>query len=147
VIRIGVVTTAVALVAAGSTSAAAHRARPDLVVTKVAISRTSIVAGGALRATDTTKNAGTARARSSMTRYFIVGGSIRTAITSRSVRALSPHRSSTGSRIVITSRRLRPGTYVISACADAARVVREQNERNNCRSSQQFTVKAPPPRV
>jgi outer membrane protein assembly factor BamB len=38
-----------------------------------------------------------------------------------------------------------PGTWTVTACADAARRIRERNERNNCRTSRPFAIAAPTP--
>jgi hypothetical protein len=143
--KIALLIGSLALAVVASTPAATHRARPDLVVTKVAISRTVILAGGSLRATDTTKNVGRRRARGTVTRYFIAGGGIHKLAASRGVRALGAGKSSTGSRFVKTSTSLPAGTYAIQACADATHLVRERSESNDCRLSPEFTVKAPPP--
>jgi CARDB len=138
-----------ALVAA-TLAAAATTARPDLVVTSVSLSRTVIFPGGSFRVEDITRNRAAAGAGPSVNGYVLVYADAQQhiralkALGRRSLARLGAGASSRGSRLVRTSKSLKPNTYWIKVCADATRSVRESNERNNCRLSPQLIVKAPP---
>ncbi len=127
---------------------AAVSARPDLVVSSLANPPAVAFLGSEFSATDRTRNIGRASARSTVTRYYLSENGRRTALGRRSVALLKPNRSSAGSVTVKVPDTLETGVYSLIACADGAGVVKEANERNNCRTAAtKVTIKKPPPRV
>ena len=125
---------------------AAPKKRPDLRVTKVAVSVTAVDRGGTLTIAETTANRGRAAARASQTAYLLsadirLGTDAR--LATRRVPALRAGRSSSGRRSVALPAAVPAGTYHVLACADSARKVRESRETNNCRASAALTVRAP----
>jgi hypothetical protein len=140
--RIAVTTAALlALVAVTATPAAA---RPDLVVTGTSwtdytgLDPELVVAGpGAqLRITERTRNAGDDFAARSSTTYLLRRTDGRTTrLGSRSVEALAPRGSTRSAQDVFVTEAVAPGAYRVLACADGARRLREESERNNCRTA------------
>jgi hypothetical protein len=118
--------------------------RPDLRIKSMSAGSGSALPGAEVRVGETTVNKGRRAAKRSTTAYFLSRGSRRTKIGSRSVPALRPGKSSKKVRTVVIPVATTSGSYFIVACADAGKMVRESNERNNCRrSSTQVTVAAP----
>jgi subtilase family serine protease len=127
---------------------AAVSARPDLVVSSLANPPAVGFLGSGFSATDRTRNIGSASARATVTRYYLSENGRRTALGRRSVALLKPNRSSAGSVTVKVPDTLETGAYSLIACADGAGVVKETNERNNCRTAAtKVTIKKPPPHV
>ena len=139
----------IALVAATAQPAAA---RPDLVVTStgwtdyIGFDPDAVVAGpGAqLRVVERTRTAGDDFAGRSSTRYLLRDSNGRTrALGSRPVEALAPGDSTRAVQDVFVTEAVAPGTYRLLACADGARRIRENSERNNCRvASGQLRVRS-----
>lgn len=111
----------------GAALAAASPEPPDLVVTTVSVSRHR----DTLRIVDTTRNEGLAAAPRSTTSYFL--GSTRLGV--RSVSRLRAGAASRGSKTLAISASAAPGSYRLRVCADGGSVIREANERNNCRAT------------
>jgi hypothetical protein len=123
-------------------------ARPDLVVSSVSNPPGVVVQGASFPVRDRTRNVGSASARATVTRYFFAAKGQRTAAGRRAVVRLLSHRSSTGVATAKVPLTLAPGTYSVVACADGTRIVREANERDNCRASATtVVVRKPPPPV
>jgi subtilase family serine protease len=131
-----------------SAPSAAVSARPDLVVSSLADPPQVANLGSSFSARDRTRNVGGATARATVTRYYLSENGRRTAVGRRSVAPLKPNRSSAGSVTVKVPDTLETGAYSLIACADGAGVVKEANERNNCRTAAtKVRIKKPPPRV
>jgi hypothetical protein len=107
--------------------ALAASARPDLLVTKVAVAQQ----GRSLHVTTVTRNAGTARAPASRL-AFTLGG---TRLGARTVRPLPPAGSARRSTWFTIPRSVASGGYFLRVCADARHAVAEADERNNCRTA------------
>jgi hypothetical protein len=121
-------TTALAVLASG----------PDLRVTAVRPPQERAASPGALHVETTVRNAGTRRARASRTRYLLSrdrtrGGDV--ALGSARLPALRAGRSRTRTLGLHVPSALKGGAWYVLACADAADVVRERREGNNCRAS------------
>lgn len=124
------------LLAALVVPAQAAPPRPDLRVGGLKASPSRVVAGGALSATWTLRNAGRARAKASSSAFVLsrdakadpkdlrLGTAKGTALVAR--------RAAKGSARLRLPKTVKPGAYRLIACADAGRKVREGNERNNC---------------
>jgi serralysin len=115
-------------------------AQPDLVVSALSFSSSSVRRGGSFTVTDTTKNSGTATAGGSTTRYRLskdatITGSDVLLTGSRSVSSLTAGASNTASVTVTVPSTVAVGTYYLGACADNLGAVTESNETNNCRAS------------
>jgi hypothetical protein len=105
-------------------SALAVPARPDLIVTGIAVSQH----GTTLSVTDVVRNRGGAPARRSSTEYTIDG----VRLGARAVGALRPGAASRGSLKLTVPASVTPGSYRLRACADASHRVVEASERDNC---------------
>jgi hypothetical protein len=114
-------------VLASAGSALAASARPDLVVTKVAVAQQ----GRSVHVTTVTRNAGTARAPASRL-AFMLGGM---RLGARTVRALPPAARARRSTMLTIPPSLASGGYFLRVCSDARHGVAEANERNNCRTA------------
>lgn len=127
---------------------AGTRARPDLVVSSLSNPPSVVFLGKTFQVTDRTRNIGTATAGATTTRYYLTANAQQTVVARRSVARLKSHRSSTGSATATVPATLKGGTYSLVACADAAHVANEANERNNCKTATtKVIVKKPPPPV
>src|SRR5439155_19027666 len=123
-------------------------AKPDLGVGSLSNPPPIVVIGGYFPVKDTTKNAGGTAAGATVTQYYLSSAGPRTAAGRRAVPRLGAHRSSTRSATVTVPATVQTGTYSLVACADGRHVVREANERNNCRTAAtKVVVKKPPPPV
>jgi M6 family metalloprotease-like protein len=115
-------------------------AQPDLVVSALSFSSSSVRRGRSFTVTDTTANSGMATAGGSTTRYRLstdatITGSDRLLTGSRSVLSMAAGASNSGSRSVTVPTSVPVGTYFLGACADDLSAVTESNEANNCRAS------------
>ena len=113
---------------------------PDLVTTSLTNPPASRVRGSTFTMTDTVRNSGAAPAAASTTRYFLSLNGVKDAADllltgTRSVVALQPNASSTGSRVVSVPTSTPFGRYRVIACADDLSKVGESNNANNCRAS------------
>jgi subtilase family serine protease len=111
--------------------------RPDLVITALADPPLTVVRGARFTVRDTVSNLGTAPAGVSRTRYYvsvdqIKGSGDRVLSGARSVSALAPGATGTGSITVTVPSSTVPGQYWLLACADDTRAVVETDETNNC---------------
>jgi hypothetical protein len=111
---------------------------PDLRVTSISDPPASAAAGTGFEIFDTTRNVGTLTAGASSTRYFLSLDSVFDAGDialdgDRSIGSLAPGVSDTGSRTSTIPGATPGGVYHLLACADAAQVVSENNENNNCK--------------
>lgn len=128
----------VALFALAAAPAGADRppVAADLVVGAVAPAPTVVAPGGRMRVTAGVRNIGGRTARSSQTRYLLVGAGSSERLRGRSaVPRLRPGADSRAAAIVAVGADAAPGTYRLRACADARRQVAERSERNNCRDA------------
>ena len=99
--------------------------RPDLVTSSVSNPPSEIIAGTTFSLTATVTNQGTAGAALKDASDVLLSGT-------RTVTALAPRQSYTGSRTVTVPSTTSPGTYPLLACADDLAVVTELDETNNC---------------
>ncbi|HET6550692.1 MAG TPA: CARDB domain-containing protein, partial [Solirubrobacter sp.] len=130
-------TTLAVLLAAALAPAAQAKAKPDLKVTKVKVSATTLAQGGSLTVSWKVKNSGPRKARRTTTRVVLAPD---VTLGSRKQRALKRRKSARGKlTATITSPARR---YSLRVCADAAKKLRERSERNNCRALA-ITVTAP----
>jgi subtilase family serine protease len=141
----------VSLIASGlafASTRTGEAARPDLVVSSISNPPTVVFLGHGFSVTDRTRNIGRATARPTVTQYYLRSNGSRTAVGRRVVVRLRPQRSSRGTGNAMVLDSTPTGTYSLVACADGKGVVRESNERNNCRTAATTVlVKKPPPPV
>ena len=114
--------------------------RPDLVETSVTNPPAAASVGSSFSATDTAQNKGKVDTGSSTTRYYLSADKIKgggdTLLTgTRSLPALLPEATSTGTMDVTIPSGLAAGAYYLLACADDLKKVPEGNETNNCIAS------------
>lgn len=126
--------------------------RPDLVVTRATLAKSSVVAGKTLTLHATTKNVGAAKApENTVTRLFLskdkTWSKADTTLGSIEVGKLASHKWDPGKVSAKVPKSAKPQTYWVLGCADATKKVNEAKEKNNCRAaSTKLTVKAPPGR-
>jgi len=120
---------------------------PDLIVSAVSNSATSITLfTRSFSVTETTKNQGSASAGASTTRFYLSSSTSKTGSSmlisgSRSVASLAAGSSSQGSTTVTVPSGTATGSYYLLACADDTAVVTETDGSNNCKaSSSKITV-------
>ncbi len=118
---------------------------PNLRVTALSNPPSSVVRGRTMQVQDSTRNVGLAPAVASVTRYRLsLNGTLDAGDVlltgARSVSALAPGASATGSKTVRVPASMPVGTYRLLACADDTRLVAEGSESDNCRAST-FTVR------
>jgi hypothetical protein len=113
---------------------------PDLIETAVSNPPATVLQGGSFSVTDTVQNQGSVGAGASTTRYYLSldtaksGGDVLLTGT-RSVPALAPLATSTGTVTVTVPGATAANTYFLLACADDTGLVAESNEGNNCIAS------------
>jgi hypothetical protein len=112
----------------------------DLVETAVSNPPTSANRGTKFSVTDTAKNQGGQQAGPSYTRYYLSLDKVRNPADKlltgkRSVGALAPGATSTGTKSVTIPGNTALGTYYLLACADDTLLVPEGDENNNCIAS------------
>jgi hypothetical protein len=112
------------LVAVCAGSVLAVPARPDLVVTGIAVSQRGVT----LSVTAVVRNRGGAVARRSSTVYTIGGARL----GARTVAPLRPGAAARASVTLTVPASVKPGSYRLRACVDASLRVAEANDRNNC---------------
>lgn len=141
----------VVLVALACAAPGAHAApaRPDLGVTTVSLSSTSVVAGATVQVTHSTRNGGSATARAgTRTALVLSRDAVRDArdvrLAARTLAALKARKISRATTTVRIPAGTAPGRHVILACADDGRRAKERDERNNCRASRALTVRSGP---
>jgi hypothetical protein len=122
--------TAITFTVVGNTS-------PDLVVSSLTSTTSSVVAGGTLSFSYTVKDIGTAGAGASAVGISLDGK----ALSSAQISALTAGGSFSSSGIISTTG-LAAGSHVLTVTADTTGLVTESNEANNA-TSLAFTVTAP----
>jgi len=126
---------------------AAATRRPDLVVTAASGVTSSLAPGAAFTIADTVRNVGRRRARASTTGYLLSLEAVRTAddtlLGTRVVKRLKPKKSAKGTAPIRLPLGTPTGRYVILACADVKRKVKESREKNNCRPAGRLSVSVP----
>jgi CARDB protein len=122
-----------------TTYAQAHD-RADLVESRLGNPPARMAAGRSFTVIDLVTNRGAARARRTVTRYYLSSGKRSLLAGTRRVPALRRHRHSRG-HVRLSIRAGTPaGRYSIVACVDATHRVKEGNEHNNCRVSHRRVV-------
>ncbi|MEN3281897.1 MAG: hypothetical protein V7607_3037, partial [Solirubrobacteraceae bacterium] len=117
-------------------AADAHaRTRADLVESRVSNPPKQLAAGRSFTVTDVVTNRGAARARRSVTRYYLRDGTTVLLAGARHVPALKRHARSRRKVRLSLLARTPGGRYAVVACVDATRRVTESSERNNCRTA------------
>ena len=123
--------------------------KADLVETSLSAPPATAQLNETFLITDTATNQGTSGAASSMTRFYLSKGTVRSGTDvilkgARSVPAVAAGAVSTGATSVAISASTPPGVYYVLACADDQFAVGEGDESNNCRASATtLTVTAP----
>jgi len=111
---------------------------PDLTESAVSTQPQLTGAGATITLTDTANNVGAGSAAASFTQYYFspliskTANGARLLAGSRSVPALAPGTSSTGSASVTVPPDMATGMFYLLACADDTNLVPETNESNNC---------------
>ena len=134
---------AIGVLAALCVAALAHAAgvrRADLRATSLSNPPVKLAPGAAFQVRDAVKNAGSAKARASIMRFYLsldrrFGKTDVRLVGKRKVKALRPRKRSRGRTRLQVPAVLPSAAYYLLACSDAARKVREKSERNNCRAS------------
>jgi hypothetical protein len=125
----------VAAIAFTGTAGAAVR-KPDLTVAKLSLSKKSVVAGGAVRVTAKVSNKGAKKAPATKLAVYLSKDARKSAsdakLGAKKLRAVKPRKAGT-SKLTVKLR--GAGTWRLIACADAARKVKERNEKNNCKAA------------
>ena len=130
--------------AASALPGSAGASRPDLTAAKVRVGTPSIAAGRSVRVSVRIRNAGGLTAKRSRL-AFLLSRDVRrsagdVALSAVGVKAVQPRTSRHAATTFRLPATVAAGTYRVLACADAARSVRERNERNNCAVSRPVTV-------
>jgi CARDB len=129
---------AIALNLCGPIPSASAAPLPDLIVAALSNPPSSALSGDLFKVTDKTKNRGTGRAKGSVIRYYLSldkkWGKTDLLLGSRNVPALRSGATSRGTVQVEVPMAVKPASYFLIACADAAHRVKESNEKNNCRA-------------
>lgn len=123
-------------------------AMPDLQVTALVDPPSVVTAMVEFSLEDSTTNSGTGAAVSSVTAFYLSGDSVKDAadvrLGSRSIPALAPGASSTGTTLVMAPLSAVGPSWYVLACADDPATLIEGDEANNCRvSAGGVTVWAP----
>jgi subtilase family serine protease len=119
---------------------------PDLVVSALSTTATSVAPGGRISASHTVLNQGDASSAASRTRFFMSADAVRGAgdillVGTGSVTALLPGKTGGGTVTLAVPAATALGNYYLIACADDLAAVGERDESNNCRAaSGQVTV-------
>jgi RHS repeat-associated protein len=118
--------------------AAASEQGPDLTIAKLAVTG-SPAPGQSLTAALTVRNAGRRRAQASATAVVLSRDARRSSDDGRlgggRAKALAPRRTGKATLRLAVPAGTAAGAYRLIACADAAKRVKESDERNNCRSA------------
>jgi hypothetical protein len=124
----------------GFAPAAGAAARPNLKVASISQPPATVAPGAGFDVTSRTKNAGKARAKRSVTAFYLSvdaakgAGDVRFP-ESQSVRKLKPRKSRAGTTHVTVPATAAAGQYRLLGCADDRRKVKEKKERDNCRAA------------
>jgi hypothetical protein len=141
----GLVGALMVLVGAASGALSARAGRADLTVRSLSSPPVSVDRGRSFTAALTVANRGTLTARRSTIRGYLSQDSRKSRrdvplTRARSVPPLKPGKATRRIVSVRIPRTTPAGLWFLIACADAARIVRETNERNNCRASARRTA-------
>jgi hypothetical protein len=141
----GLVSGLLLVLAAAAGTADGRAGKPDLRVRSLSNPTAVVARGGPVRAALRVANVGTRTARRSTVRGFLSRDTRKSRSDvplqpARSVPRLKPGRTTRRTLIARVPRATPTGRWFLIACADAARMVRETNERNNCRTSARRTV-------
>jgi hypothetical protein len=119
-----------------SNTVTARPAIADLAVTALANVPAAMRPGGTASVKSTTANQGTASARSTVTRYYLVDGVGRRTLLngSSSISTLALGQQVTVTTSVGVPSSVAAGDYQMQACADVGQLVPEASEDNNCRA-------------
>ncbi|HEV8437730.1 MAG TPA: SBBP repeat-containing protein [Methylomirabilota bacterium] len=110
--------------------------KPDLAETAVSNPPRDLPPGASFSVSDTVENRGLGDAPASTTRYRLLSTSLNVLLTgNRSVPALVPGATNSGSATVTIPSSIALGTYQLLACADDSRAVAETDDTNNCAAS------------
>ena len=125
--------------------AAASQQGPDLTISKLAVTG-SPSAGQSLTVALTVSNAGRRRAQASAA-TVVLSRDARSShddrrLGGRKVKALAPRKAGKATLRLTVPAGTDAGAYRVIACADAAKRVKESNERNNCRAATVTVVPA-----
>ena len=121
----------------------------DVAVTAVTNPPAVAAIGSSFTVTDTTTNRGALTSTGSVTRFYLSLDRVRNTgdrllTGARSVGALAPNATSTGTTTVTIPAATPVGTYVLLACADDTSTNIESNEANNCTAAiGSVSIKAP----
>jgi Bacterial Ig domain/CARDB len=126
--------------AIGVSAGAKPPPKPDLVVSSLSKPPATLRRGVTFKVTDTTKNAGAAKAAKSSTAYYLSldarrGPGDRRLSPRRAIPGLLKGKLSRGSAKPLVPAQMPRGSYFLLACADDQAKVRESKENNNCRAS------------
>lgn len=115
--------------------AVAVRVGPDLTVSAITVSPTSVAAGSTVTVNETTKNSGGGAAAASTTRFYLSTNLAfdpsDVLLGSRAVPALAGGATSAGSTVLTVPAGTAAGNYYLLAVADGTAVVVETSETNN----------------
>ncbi len=124
---------AVAALATAAWTPTAQAAKPDLVVRAVDAAPAAVAAGKTVTVSDTTANEGRKSAGASWTGYRLVKWGAKVTLGARPVPALAGGKKSRGAVALTVPASVRDASYLLIACADVRRDVREEREYDNCR--------------
>jgi hypothetical protein len=150
----GLVGALVVVVGAASGAPYGRAGRADLKVRSLTNPPASVERRGLLKSALRVANLGTRTARRSTVRGYLSRDSRRSSgdiplRPARSVPQLKPGKATRRTVIARVPRNTSTGRWFLIACADAGRIVREANERNNCRTAARRTTvtaeSSPPP--
>jgi Glycosyl hydrolases family 16/CARDB len=138
----------VLLLVVGVASGAPRGRKPDLRVRALSNPPASVERGGRLTSALRVANVGTRTARRSTVRGFLSRDSRKSRgdialQPARWVPRIKPGKTMRRTMIARVPRATSTGLWFHIACADAARIVRETNETNNCRASARRTAVTP----
>ena len=124
------------LASAGSVAVGA----PDLVVSALSTTATSVAPGGRFVVSHTALNQGNASAAASRTRFYLSSDAVRGGadvllVGTGSVTTLLPGKTAGGNVTVAVPASTALGDYHLVACADDLSAIGEGDETNNCRAA------------
>ena len=143
--RTAVLVCCLLVVCAQNANAAQRANKPDLTIESLRLTASTVVQGGSLTIHDKTANVGKHAAPGSTTVFYLGTGPKRKSgdvrLGKRKIDTLKKLSSSAGNTTVQVPASTAPGSYRVISCADDAKKVSEENEKNNC-SSVALTVDA-----
>jgi subtilase family serine protease len=130
-------------------AAGAAAAAPDLRVRYISEPPSALQQGDQFTMTVQARNAGKARAGSSLARFYISADKTLEpgeAVATRNVHSMRPGRKTLfGARLTVPAASPADTSYYVFVCLDSNKKVKESNERNNCiGSATQVLVRAKP---